>query len=217
MIPMLETYLGGLPTVNRKETWKNVEPKFPDGITEATIHKGIEPKSSVAIIMSDKFEWKYKNILHFQVMMDILNIKLREKMREDKSGIYGLQASGQQELYPESKYTITLAWGCSPKNVKKLNKIVFKEIARMQKNGPTKEDLDKVKENLTRDRETNVKKNEFWLGKIENQYTIDIPLNTLEEYKKWVNDISIADVQNSAIKYLTPKHYVRVVLMPEKK
>lgn len=215
--PMLESYLGGLPAIKRNETWKNVEPKFPKGVTNVTIHKGIEPKSFVTIVMSDKFDWNYNNLLDFQVMMDILDIKLREKMREDKSGIYGLAAYAQQELYPEPKYTVTFKWGCSPDNVDSLSNIVFEEIARIQKEGPTKTDLDKVKENLSRDRETNIKKNEFWLSKLDRLYSENIALNSLKDYKKLVDAITIADIQNTAKKYLTGDHYVKVVLKPEDK
>jgi zinc protease len=217
LIPMLETYLGGLPNKNRKETWKDVEPKFPDGITDVMIYKGIEPKSSVSIIMKDKFEWSYKNILNFQVLMEVLNIKLREKMREEESEIYGLGAGSDQSLHPKPQYSVTFRWGCDPKNVENLSKIVFDFIKDMQKNGPDKVNLDKVKENLCRERETNVKKNQFWLGKLDNLYFNDIQLNSLEQYKKLVNDITPADIQDIAKKYLTPEHYVRVVLKPEKK
>ncbi len=215
--PMLETYLGGLPSVNRKETWKNVEPKFPEGITDVTIYKGVEQKSNVTIMMMDKFEWNYKNLINYQIMMDALSIRLRNIMREDKSGVYGLQASGSNELYPEPKYTITFAWGCSPKNVKMLSKTVFKQIAKFQKDGPTKEELEKVKETMNRDREVNIKKNNFWLSKLENLYYMDIKLNTLEEYQKIVNSVTIEDIKKESQKYLTGNHYVRVVLMPEAK
>ena len=215
--PLLETYLGGLPNINRKENWKDVEPQFPDKVTDVTVYKGIEPKSYVSIFMKDKFDWNYKNILGFQAMMSILEIKLREKMRQEESEIYGLQASGDQNLYPHPEYSVTFRWGCDPKNVDNLSKIVFDYINDMQMNGPDQVNLDKVKENLSRERETNVMKNEFWLGKLDNLYENNIPLNTLDEYKKMVNDITAKNIQDMAKKYLTTDHYVRVVLKPENK
>ena len=215
--PLLETYLGGLPSTNRKETWKNVNPKFPEKTKDVTVCKGQDPKSSVAIMMEGKFDWNLKNIIDFQIMMDIANIKLREKMREDKSGIYGLQANASQEQYPEAKYTVNFMWGCAPKNVKMLSKIVFKEIKSLQKDGPAQTDLDKVKENLKRERETNIKKNEYWLARLENHYFNGLDLLSLDDYKMLVDAVTLKEVQDVAVKYLTPDHYVRVVLKPEEK
>jgi zinc protease len=213
--PMLESYLGGLPNINRKEAWKDVEPQFPDGVTDVTVYKGVEPKSYVSIIMKDKFDWNDKNRLDMQVLMNILSIQLREKMREDESEIYTLQASSEQSLYPQPKYSVTFRWGCDPKNTDKLTKIVFDYIKDMQKNGPDKVNLDKVKENLCRERETNIKKNEFWLGRLDNLYEYNVALYNLDDYKKMVNDITAKDIQDIANKYLTANHYVRVVLKPE--
>ncbi len=215
--PMLVTYLGGLPNKSRKETWKDVEPHFPNGVVKITINKGIDPKSTVSIIMKDNFEWSYKNLVDFQVMMDVLNIELREKMREDESEIYGLQASSDQSLYPHALYTVTFRWGCDPKNVENLSNIAITYIKKMQANGPDKINLDKVKETLCRERETNMKKNQFWLGKLDNLYFNNLQLNSLEEYKKLVNAITSKEIQDFSNKYLTPNHYVQVVLKPEVK
>jgi zinc protease len=215
--PMLETYLGGLPSINRKETWKDVEPKFPAGITEVTVHKGVEPMSMVSIMMKEKFDWNYKNIITNRIMMEILQISLRERTRDEKSEVYAVQVNGQEELYPEPFYEASFFWGCAPANVDDLIGLTFKEIKNMQKKGPSKTDLDKVKENLNRDRETDVKKNDFWLTKLENLYYEDVKLNTLDEFKKIVNSITAEDVQKVAQKYLPDEHYVKVVLMPETK
>ena len=215
--PLLETYLGGLPSINRKETWKNVEPKFPDGITEVTVHKGVEPQSFVAIVMKEKFDWNYKNIIINRVMMEILQISLRERTRDEKSEVYAVQVNGEEEIFPEPSHTATFIWGCAPANTDELIALTFKEIKNLQKKGPSKTDLDKVKENLNRDRETEIKKNEYWLIKLENLYYEDVKLNTLDEYRKIVNSVTSEDIEKAAQKYLPAEHYVKVLLMPEAK
>src|SRR5262249_51205196 len=43
MKPLVERYLGGLPSLNRKETWKDVGVRSPTGVTEKTVEKGLEP------------------------------------------------------------------------------------------------------------------------------------------------------------------------------
>lgn len=217
IIPLLENYLGALPVKNRKENYKDVSPKFPDGIKEVTVKKGQDPKSMVAIVMSDKFEWNAKERLQLQVATDILNIKLRESLREDQGGVYGVQIMSKVEQFPKPEYQIFVAFGCSPKNAKKLAKTVFAEMEKIIKNGPTEDDLAKVKETLIRERETKLKKNNFWLSTLEDSFYNNDDLSKINKFNDNVNAITITEIQAIAKKYMTKEHYVKVVLMPEKK
>jgi zinc protease len=108
-------------------------------------------------------------------------------------------------------------FGCSPKTTEKLTKAVFGEIKKIIKKGPTEVDLKKAQEAMIRNRETDMEKNEFWLRKIESLYfNNDNPASVLN-FKDRVNAVTIADLKSTAEKYFNPDHYVRVVLMPEKK
>ena len=61
-------------------------------------------------------------------------------------------------------------FGCSPKMANKLTKAVFVIMKDLSKKGPSIVDLDKAKEAVIRERETNLKKNNFWLRKLESAY-----------------------------------------------
>ena len=50
--PLVETYLGSLPSLGRRETWKNVGLEPPGGVVEKIVRKGIEPKSQTAVVFS---------------------------------------------------------------------------------------------------------------------------------------------------------------------
>lgn len=215
--PMLETYLGGLPSINRKEIWKNVDPEFPAGIKQVKFKKGIAPQSNVAILISDKFEYNYQENLNLYMAIQILNIKLREALREDQGGVYGVQAMHQTEQFPEPKYQIFVTFGCSPKNVKKLTKTVFAEMEKIRLYGPTDDDMNKIRETMIRERETQSKENKFWLAKLESHYYNNDDLKNITNYNENINKVTNADIQKSATKYFTTKKFVSVVLFPEKK
>lgn len=215
-IPLLETYIGGLPTIDRNESWKNVEPEFPDGITNVTIHKGTEPKSEVAIAMKNSFEWNEVNMLHLNMAIKILSIKLRESMREDQGGVYGVWVKEDTQKFPEPKYSIFVSFGCSPENVDTLTNTVFREMKRLTDEGPEALDLTKAKETLIRQRELNVKKNAFWMMRLKGIYYTDNEVLSVENYKKRVNGVTEKDIQQAAKRYFNFDNYVRVVLLPEK-
>lgn len=215
LIPLLETYIGGLPSINRDESWKNVDPDFPEGITEVVINKGIEPKSRVQIVMNEAFEYNAEDVMYINILIDILSIKLRESMREDQGGVYGVRISESIKKYPVEEYSVTVSFGCSPDNVDSLVNTVFTEMKKIQDNGPEEIDLNKVKETLIRGREVSIKTNSYWKSVLNGLYFSNRPILTLDEYKEKVNNISAENIKKAAIDFLNLKHYVKVVLMPE--
>ena len=59
MKPLVERYLGALPSIRRKETWKDVGVRPPTGVIEKKVEKGIEPKSQAAIVFTGPFEYDH--------------------------------------------------------------------------------------------------------------------------------------------------------------
>jgi zinc protease len=171
----------------------------------------------VGIVMSEKLKWDETTLLHLRMINEILSIKLVEVIREKLSGVYSPQVMINWEQYPQSHYTLMVMFGCSPKMPKKLTKAVFDEIKKIVKNGPTEVDLKKAQEALIRKRETDLEKNDFWLTKLESIYYNNDSQASVTAYKDRVNAVTIDDLKNTAASNLKPDHYVRVVLMPEKK
>ncbi len=215
--PLLEKYLGSLPSKKRVETWRDVTPIFPAGIVRLDFAKNSEAQSRVNIFMKGDFKWNIKERLHLVVMADILNIKLRESMREEQGGVYGVNLSDRASLYPKPRYSIDFVWGCAPENVDKLATTVFDEIKKIKSNGPAIIDLTKVKETLIREREVALKENSYWQQILQNAYRQGDKLMTMEEYKKAINAITVKDIRNAARKYLNENNYVIGELMPEQK
>ncbi|MBK8884626.1 MAG: insulinase family protein [Bacteroidales bacterium] len=217
VIPLLEKYIGGLPSIKRKETWKDVTPGFPKGLVNVDVPKNSEPQSSVAMVWKGDFKWNDKDRLGFTMLMNILAIKCRESMREDQGGVYGVSINGSASKFPRSKYTIQSTWGCSPENIEKLSKTVLDEMGKIKKDGPAEIDLNKVKETLIRERETKLKENGFWLSLLQNHLITGDKLQTFDEYQNRINSYSLADIKSVANKYLNTQNYVQVSLSPATK
>jgi zinc protease len=217
VIPLLEKYIGGLPSIKRKETWKDVTPGFPKGLLVVDVPKNSEPQSSVAMVWKGDFKWNDKDRQGFSMLMNILAIKCRESMRENQGGVYGVSVNGSASKLPKPNYTIQSMWGCNPDSIKILTQTVLDEMGKIKKNGPSEVDLNKVKETLIRERETKLKENGFWLTSLQNHFLFDDKLLTLEEYKTFIDSFSIADIKSIANKYLNTGSYVEVALTPAPK
>jgi len=217
VIPLLSKYIGGLPSSGRKETWRDVSPEFPEGKVIVDVPKNSEPQGMVAMVWNGDFKWKEKNRQGFTILMNILSIKLRESMREEQSGVYGISFNGTPVKYPNPEYTITSTWGCNPDSIAKLSQTVLDEMAKIKRNGPSEEDLNKVKETLIRERETRLKENNFWISALQGVYMNGDRLLTLDEYKSFVNSFTSKDIKKTAARYLDTENYVKVTLTPAPK
>ncbi|MCK5739825.1 insulinase family protein, partial [bacterium] len=213
--PLVEQYLGSLPDSPRDEIWHDVGIDPPAGVIEKTVIRGLEPKSRVSLLFTGDYEWSPENNYAFSSMVDVLRIKLRKAVREDKSGTYGVSVNGKPQRYPDEEYQITISFGCAPDRVDELIGIVWSQLDSLQKN-PTEEFyLNKVRETQSRSFEVKIKKNGYWLGRLKQAYWYDLPLESIIEYPKMIEKLDGELVRNAAQKYFDEKNYLKVVLYPE--
>jgi len=214
ILPSVVKYFSNLPSINRKETWKDTSPKFIDGIKDVTVYKGTDPQGMVGIVMSEKIDWDPKNVLELNMLKEIIDIKLVEVIREKMSGVYSPQVMLRVNHYPKPEFQLIILFGCSPKSTDKLTKAVFGEISKIRKKGPTDVDLKKAQEALIRERETDLEKNDFWMNKIESVYYDNADPATILNLKDRVNAITVKDLKEETARYLKADHYLRVSLVP---
>ncbi|MCB0807558.1 MAG: insulinase family protein, partial [Bacteroidales bacterium] len=208
-------YIGGIQPAGETVTWRNVNPGFPEGITEFTLHKGKEPQSQVALVMRGDYKYNFEQNLISKYLVKVLNIKLREKIREDESGTYGIRVMPQISKYPEEQYQLVISFGCAPDRVDELVEVILNELKDLQENGPAEKDMAKARETFLRERETDVKENSYWIKKLEDISFHDSELMSDEDYNAAVKNVKAKDIQKAAGKYITLDHYVYGVLKPE--
>src|SRR5690606_3671929 len=77
---------------------------------------------------------------------EVLSIKLIEKLREEEGGVYGVGARGNINKIPYGWYSFNISFPCGPENVEKLTAATLAEVDKLVKEGPTDEDMAKIKE-----------------------------------------------------------------------
>jgi zinc protease len=214
--PLVETYIGSLPVKQPAPMWKDVGIVSPKGLINKTVVKGKEPKATVEVIFSGPFEYNRKNRMDMFALSSLLSIKLREELREEMSGVYGVYANGAGTHYPKQEYKFTVYFGCAPERTEELLTAAFKEIDSVKTFGCTDVNLQKIKETMKRQREVDLKDNTFWLNAISQNYQNNENILDLLDFNKYVDGITSDDFKRLANQYFNMKNYAKFVLMPEK-
>ncbi len=215
--PLVERYLGTLPSIHRKETWKDVGARSATGVIDKKVEKGIEPKSLNAIVFTGPFEYEQTQRVAIRAMAEVLQTRLLEAIREELGGTYSINASPSYQRIPNPEYSITIEFGCAPERVDNLIKRVFQEIERLKVNGPTEKQVADEKEALLREFETSSKLNNYLLSQIAARYQSGEDPAGLWNIPEYYKKLDGAMIQQAAKTYLNANNYLKVTLVPEKK
>jgi zinc protease len=217
MKPLVERYLGTLPSIRRKETWKDIGLRPTTGIIEKRVEKGIEPKSQVAITFAGPFEYDETHRLTIRAMAHMLQGRLLQAIREDLGGTYSITASPSVQRIPRPEYSFAIRFGCDPQRTDDLLKRVFQEIERFKMNGPSELQVSDEKEALQREFETNSKQNNYLLGQIVAKYQNREDVRSVWYAPELYRKLNAEMIQQAAKTYLNVNNHVQVTLFPEKR
>jgi zinc protease len=214
--PLIEKYIGALPGTAAKERTRDVGMRPPAGVIEKTVRRGVEPKSMTDIVFTGAFDWTLPNRLALSLMTEVLDIRLRDVLREELRGTYGVSVGSSVSREPTPQYTIRISFGADPQRLEALTKTVFEQIEKLKQAPPTADELAKVKETQRREWETNLKRNPYWAAQIAARDRADEPIADIMTFPQRLERATAAQLQTAAQRYMPIKNYVRVSLYPER-
>ena len=214
--PLLELYLGSLPSSQKENKFTDEGLRPAKGIVEATIAKGAAKQSQVNVIFTGEANYSQSESLKLNVLAEVLTIKIIEQLREEMSGIYGGGASASISKRPYGHYNFSVRFPCGPENVDKLTKALFDILNNILQKGIEQKDLDKVKETLKKQNDDAIKENDYWVDGLSSGWINGDDTNWLLDYSKKVDAITINEINETAKKYINLKNYIKAVLNPEK-
>ena len=214
--PLVERYLASLPGSRGVEPYKDVGVKPPRGVVEKTVKRGVEPKAAVQIVFHGDQPWSVQAERDVNALAGVLEMRLREILREDMGGVYGVGTYGWITRAPKQRRAFVVRFGCAPENVKALKQAVFTEIARLQKDGVDASYLDKVKETRRRSHEIDLRRNQYWLDELGEAAQFGDDPRAALDFEAALASITSDRVRDSARTYLDRKRHVSVVMLPKK-
>ena len=222
LLDLCSYYLGTLKTSKNREETVYKYYKFPSKITTETVKKGIDKQGYVYMAFGGDLpaeadlEKSFKESLIISQLNELLNIRLREVIREDKSGAYGVNVYCGIDGWPKRYHLSEISFGCEPERCNELADEVIAQIKKIQSEPISRDYIEKLQETARRSRETGLRNNNWWMNRIEASVVLTYqPLWFASDIEKAVSWITAENLQAAAKKYLNTENYVQVFLQPE--
>jgi zinc protease len=187
-------------------------------VISKTVRKGTEPVAMTFVAFSGPMKWSPQDRFDLLALGTLGQIWVTDKLREQLGGTYSPALLTGTTFVPRQEYNVIVQYQSSPENVDKLWASVMSIVDSLKTVGPSDADLAKVKEQILRARETNLKVNGYWLANIEGRDKSGEDIaGLLAPYEAMVNRLTAKQIRDAAKKYIDTNRYVKIVLVPEKK
>jgi zinc protease len=214
-IPLMERYLGSLPSTGVQEVAKDPGVYVPEGRFSKTFYKGKDNKAIVKLYYSGDYVFNTTNNTQLAALGSVLQYHMTERIRELEGGAYTPNAGISYMKLPRSRYLISIDFTCAPQNVEKLIAAVNDEINKLKSGGVTEDDVNKFKAEQLRVRETQLQTNGFWHSWLTYVLQNKHPSTGVFYLKERLQVVSPQSVGQAAQQFINDKNYIRLVLMPE--
>jgi len=211
--PLFEKYLASLPSVKRIQAYKDNGIRPPKGEVKMDFkHESKTPRTSIYINYSGLSSFSADDRISGAAIRHVLELRYVDKIREDEGGAYSIRVQYNVNKLPVPGYNLIVSFETDPVKADKLIGIVYSEIKKMVENGPSEADLQKAKEYFLKQRQEDIKENNWWLSRMDDYYFYN--LDFLTGYDDKVNALNVNSVHDYARKVLTQGNNVQVVMRP---
>ena len=195
--PLLAKYLGALPTKGKKEKYKTIDQRMHKGERECLFTKEQDTPNSLNVFL---YHAPVKETLKNDILVDMLQQAMTmlytETVREDEGGAYGVPVNAGISDYPEEIANVQIVLPTAPEKREAMTKIVYDGVRQMMENGPTEENLGKIKEYMLRSHQENLKDNDYWMESMVSKTRYDQDFVT--GYEECVQGITVEDIKQMA-------------------
>lgn len=214
--PLVEKYIGSIKSYNRKETWKDNKVRGPKGRTEKVI--GLElttPKTTVITHHSKEMKYSVVNNIHASILKSILDLRYTENIREKEGGTYGVGVQNGSSREPYESYSMTMQFDCDPERAEHLKSLLYAELDKLMKNGPTREEVDKVVTTMKKNHEQGKVHNSYWLSALTTYYITGVNIDDPKNFESIVDNVTPKDIQKFAKKLFKGADVVDFMFVPK--
>jgi zinc protease len=181
------------------------------------MRRGVEPVAHVRMVWTlPEVEFSYKTRHALRSMTSVLQIRLREVVREEKGGSYHVSIWPDIQKFPSPRARIMVDFGCDPDKVDMMIAAVNGVISAAQNELPEAHYIQTVQETQRRGREVDLRENSFWIEVLSFYDWHNEDPRTILDFERYVESITPEFVRDWARKaFQTPDRAVFILLPAE--
>ncbi len=215
--PLIEQYIASLPSQpGVKENFKEGA-KVAAGNVKNVFSRAMETPQTTSLVMWHSYDAPYtmENDIKADIAGQVLDVILLKKVREDEGAAYSPHGSAGMTIKGDKPFTQALTYVSMKPEKKDLVINIMRESINDVANGQIEADaLQKIKEKMLKDYDTNSKSNAHWVN-VLNMYK-SFNIDTQNGYKEAVNKVTAADVSKFVKETLVKSNNcIEVTMNPE--
>ena len=215
-LPLVAKYVGSLPSTGKAAAaFKQMGAAFPPKIVREQVAKGREPRAQTLLSFAAEPPLEENEQSRVEAATDVLEIALRDILREELGETYGVSVGLAQPLPQRGAGRISVSFGGAPDKISGMVDRTLKEVARLQAEGPSEDLTNRAKETARRTHETAKKQNSFWLGRLQSAKLLGRDPNLILTREQRIDAINRENIHEVFKKYFPMDRYTVVTLVPE--
>ena len=213
--PLVEKYIGSLPKGCKALKWKDTGERFAQGQVENAFSIDMQtPKTSVFQFYNTlNTPYSVAEKVNLEAAAYILNMVYTDTLREEEGGTYGAQAAMSIDKYPVDRAYIQVYFDTNPSSADKLRALAVSGLRKLAEEGPTDEQMTRVKENFNKNIPENRIRNNYWMEEINYWYKYD-GIDYDAEYEAAVANLSADGIKKAIAAVLASGNFAEVVMTP---
>ncbi len=212
--PLVEKYLGSLPSNGRKETLYDHKIGMRKGVYINNFTRKMEtPTGTEVIIYSGDMEANLQNSIKMSFLQQIMTLVYTEEVREKEGGTYGVGVKGEIEQLPKGTFDFAIQFNMAPERREELTKIIIAEFEKVATQGPAQEHIEKVRSYTLKIFEEQKKENAAWMDWLLSFYFFEQDRYT--RFEEMVKAVTAEDIKQFAAYILEQGNFIEVSMVPE--
>lgn len=195
--PLLCQYVATLPSIKRKETWRDNNTDILPGRRANNFEKELETKkSTVLYVKSGNCKATQRNRILMSFLSEGLNDHFLEVLREQEGGTYGASVRGSVSREPKQTFSLMVQFDTDPAKRERMIQLVEQGVKDICLNGPKQETIDKTRQYMLKNFDENQKNNSYWMNQLINWYRNGE--DTMSGYKALIESVTVKDIVDFA-------------------
>ncbi|MDR2177910.1 MAG: insulinase family protein [Treponema sp.] len=214
MRSLAETWLASIPASESWNAWTDPGLQRP-GKADTKVYKGKEEQSIVYLGWFTPLAYSEEQSAAVSVLMEYLDIRLTEDIREQLGGVYSIQADIALSPVPAEELAAQVYFVCDPKRSDELSRAVEALLRQIAEEPVNRDVFAKSVEALKKNWEASIQSNLYIAQSYANSSVLlRSPLSRLDKRPELYEQVQPEDIQRLCRLFI-PRGPARVLLYPE--